>query len=451
MEDKNDYSLSPAVYVLRNLSRRKLRTSLTIAGITISLAFFVVLSSLSAGMDMYLEEEINQSQVGFITMYAPPALTEKEMEVIEELALDGLEVQGYSGHMEVGVTMPLYREYGEGGFVYYSASHSLIGVPQEGLDQAWVTYDFSEPLVEGDHINEVGQMSRSVVLGHEIWKKLYPDIHVGDVIDLVPHNDTWNVLDLTNWTGELNSDDGYVAPMVFIPLIRNVTVVGILDRTGDHNLDGDAYLPLRFMQSEFMLHNPTTGQWFAQWYELIIEDAAGLDFNAIEFAIRDALPRIEGWDNREWLETEWAEEMRDTVNSWFFLVSVVIAMVTVLAVSNTMAMSVTERSREIGVLRAIGFRARHIKRLVYGEALILIGLALVLGLAIGAIVSYYFDVSFDESRMSDGPSIFFAPAHLGPDAILLACGIALVFSLVATAIPAGRATRLDLQEAIRGE
>ena len=40
---------------------------------------------------------------------------------------------------------------------------------------------------------------------------------------------------------------------------------------------------------------------------------------------------------------------------------------------------------------------------------------------------------------------------LCPKTILLASGIALVFCLVATALPAGRATRLDLLEAIRGE
>ncbi len=445
-----DERLPWTTYVLRGLTRRRLRTTFTIAGIAVCLSFFVVLSSLSEGMRDYLLEEIGESQRVMVYMYASPAFTQGERDRIEAIAMDRLSEQGYTGNLEVECYFPLYHEYGRGGFAYYEKAYALMGVPKEGAHLAWTEYDFTEELLEGHHLDEEPEDARSIVLGHSVWRDLYPDVHVGDVIGLAPTNATWDVYDLTNWTGEL-PDEGEIAPFVTIPSIPDVTVVGILAPPRDHLLDDAAFMSMRFLLETFRFHNPSTGEWFYPFLELVIDDARDLDFNDVEFAIKEAVPRIEGWDNREWIDQSWAERMSNTVNGWFLLVSVIIAIVTILGVSNTMAMSVSERSAEIGVLRAIGFRGRHVRLLVYAEALIMVAMALAIGLAVGAGVAHYFDSQFDPGAAQEGPSIFISPAHLGPMTLLLTTAIALLFCILAASLPARRAARMDVLEVMRGE
>ncbi|NIV57439.1 MAG: FtsX-like permease family protein, partial [Actinobacteria bacterium] len=59
---------------------------------------------------------------------------------------------------------------------------------------------------------------------------------------------------------------------------------------------------------------------------------------------------------------------------------------------NTMTMNVIERTREIGILRSIGARARHIRRMIRAEALILSVLgwiaAIPIGYAIGSLLTW---------------------------------------------------------------
>jgi ABC-type lipoprotein release transport system permease subunit len=450
VKTSGDERLPWTIYVIRGLSRRRLRTTFTITGIAVCLSFFVVLSSLSEGMKDYLLEEIEESQRGMVYMYASPAFTEGERDRIETIAMERLSEQGYTGRLEVECYFPLYHEYGRGGFAYYEKAYALMGVPKEGAHLAWTEYDFTEELLEGHHLDEEPEDARSIVLGHSVWRDLYPDVHMDDVIDLAPTNATWEVYDLTNWTGELPGE-GEIAPFVSIPSIPNVTVVGILAPSKDHLLDDAAFMPLKFLLSTFKYHNPSTGEWFYPFLELIIEDARDFDFNDVEFAIMEAIPRVEGWDNREWIDQSWAERMSNTVNGWFLLVSVIIAIVTILGVSNTMAMSVSERSAEIGVLRAIGFRKRYVKLLVYAEALIMVVTALAIGLTAGALIAHYFDSHFNPGVAQEGPSIFISPAHLGPMTILLTTVVAVLFCILAASLPARRAARMDVLEVMRGE
>src|SRR5205807_8545450 len=66
-----------------------------------------------------------------------------------------------------------------------------------------------------------------------------------------------------------------------------------------------------------------------------------------------------------------------------WIISLLALIVGGIAVTNTMAMSVFERVREIGILRAVGWPTRRIAMLVVSEALAICLLALAAGLALG--------------------------------------------------------------------
>jgi putative ABC transport system permease protein len=124
-------------------------------------------------------------------------------------------------------------------------------------------------------------------------------------------------------------------------------------------------------------------------------------------------------------------------------VSVLILGIVLLIVGNTMAMSVRERTREYGVLRAIGFLPAAVMQFVLVEAA-LIGLA---GGLLGAACSYPL-VEHPISRYFE-ESMNFAPLRVPPGAALVAVVLGALLGTFAAALPAYRASRLEVASALR--
>jgi putative ABC transport system permease protein len=122
----------------------------------------------------------------------------------------------------------------------------------------------------------------------------------------------------------------------------------------------------------------------------------------------------------------------------YAIVGVVIG-IEALVVFLTVMSSVSERTREIGVFRAIGFRQVHITRLILGEAVIASAVAGVLGYAAGMAVTY---VALP--LVAHSADVAWAPL-LGLAAIVLA----VVIGALASLYPALRAGKMDPTEALR--
>jgi putative ABC transport system permease protein len=124
-----------------------------------------------------------------------------------------------------------------------------------------------------------------------------------------------------------------------------------------------------------------------------------------------------------------------------YLLSAIVAFVGGLVVLVTMMGSVRERTSEIGVFRAIGFRKRHVMRIILLEAGIISSLAGISGYLLGLAVTRIALPFFSESQ---GIRIPLDPLLAGG-----AVGLALVLGLAASLYPALLAARLDPQEALR--
>jgi len=112
-----------------------------------------------------------------------------------------------------------------------------------------------------------------------------------------------------------------------------------------------------------------------------------------------------------------------------------------LVVLVTMMGSVRERTDEIGIFRAIGYRKRHIMRIVFTEAAIVSGLAGVIGYFLGFGATKIGLAMFRESHSGLVP---FSLELAGAAFIT-----ALVVGLISSAYPAFMAARLDPNEALR--
>jgi putative ABC transport system permease protein len=124
-------------------------------------------------------------------------------------------------------------------------------------------------------------------------------------------------------------------------------------------------------------------------------------------------------------------------------VSVMILGIVLLIVGNTMAMSVRERTREYGVLRALGFLPKSVAFFVLGEAALL-GLG---GGLLGVSLAYPL-VELPISRYFED-SLHFAPLEVPATASLLAIAAGAMLGALAASIPAYEASRLEVVSALR--
>jgi putative ABC transport system permease protein len=146
-------------------------------------------------------------------------------------------------------------------------------------------------------------------------------------------------------------------------------------------------------------------------------------------------------------------EIRDYVgkvmNQWFGLtyLQVVVAMlVAILGIINTLTVSISDRRRELGVLRAVGGLRNQIRGTVWMEALAIGAIGLVLGIGIGSINLYY-ELQVIQHDLTGIPLAYQFP--LGISAMLVPV---ILFAAFGSAIlPAERAVRGSLVEALEYE
>jgi putative ABC transport system permease protein len=127
------------------------------------------------------------------------------------------------------------------------------------------------------------------------------------------------------------------------------------------------------------------------------------------------------------------------------LVTVLLLMTVVVAtlgIANTLALSMLERTREIGLLRAVGMTRRQLRAMVRGEALLVSAVAVLVGAVVGVGLAAASVAVLGGSTMSTE----LPPAQLAGVVVL-----GMVTGLVAGAVPARRAARLDVLRAIAAD
>jgi putative ABC transport system permease protein len=117
-----------------------------------------------------------------------------------------------------------------------------------------------------------------------------------------------------------------------------------------------------------------------------------------------------------------------------------------LGIANALAVAVEERRREVGTLRALGARRREVVRLIVAEAMVLGLFGVLLGLALGTLLSYLWVVVHVRHVLGWVIGYHFAPAGT-----LLGVIAALAVAPFAASWPARRAARLHPVESLAGE
>ena len=154
-----------------------------------------------------------------------------------------------------------------------------------------------------------------------------------------------------------------------------------------------------------------------------------------------AYPTVQAEDR-----VEFRESQQSQLDSLLLVVNVFLGLSLVIAfagIAITLALSVFERTREIGLLRAVGMTRRQLRRSVRWEAAIVATFGAVLGVAVGVVAGVAATVAMPDSFVTD----IAVPAG----SLVLYVALSAVLGLVAAAFPARRAGRMNILDAIAHE
>ncbi len=135
----------------------------------------------------------------------------------------------------------------------------------------------------------------------------------------------------------------------------------------------------------------------------------------------------------------------DAIYLGFMVLLAVLAFPSLIAILNTLAIGVIERTREIGMLRAIGATRGQVRKTIVAEALLLAALGTVFGVVAGIYMSYVFVEGLSASGIFKVDFTFPLAGVIG------AIVAGLVFGVLAAIVPARQASRMEIIQALRYE
>lgn len=386
--------------LLRNLARRRLRTTLTITGITIGIWALVVFSSMANKVDAlvsggsdYYAGKIVVSDGGFGGIGGQPMPIDQLAEIA---AIDGIDL--------VVPTVAMIASEIQG--VSFGPPDQIQAFPF-GADQGRETY--VPQLAQGRSLSAEDEGRDVAVLGTSIAAKR--GVGVGDTIVL--HERTFEVV-------------GVLEPTLSTP---DTTIV-VPFTIGQQLVHED--LPA-------VIRDGVAADQLATAF--IVYPAANADDATVAAAIEHRFPGVKALTGDAYDASVGSSV--GVFNSIIVGIGLVSLIVGGLSVINTMAMSVAERTREIGVKRAIGATRRRIIRELMVEAGVIGAIGGLLGVALGALVV----VLVNEAGRSSGTVLF----ELTTGTALFAFAFSTVLGVVAGIIPAWSAARLDPVAALRYE
>jgi len=371
--------------VLRNLMARPVRSLLTLLGVLVATSSMVLFLSFGEGLRRALFQEL--SRVGPAIQVVPEGAEGFGLSAFPEITPETLEALKQAGEA-LGVQALVPTLFLTRGGFDPSTSFFFQGLPPG------VSPDLLYPGARAKE-GRLLPSERGAVVGGRVAKR--SELALGSPLRLSPRVE--------------------------------LRVEGILEETGGL-ADNLIFVPLPVLQEVLGTQN---------YSAILVALSPGQKAEEVARALERAVPGIKAQTTGEVMRfAERALRISDLVR---FGISLVALTVGGLLVANTVMMSVYERIREFGVMRALGARRGFIFRLVLLEALLLALLGGVLGLGLGGAASSAINLyTLDQVGL--------ALSAVTPRLSLFALGVALTLGLVAGLLPAYNASRIPVVEAL---
>jgi putative ABC transport system permease protein len=145
-------------------------------------------------------------------------------------------------------------------------------------------------------------------------------------------------------------------------------------------------------------------------------------------------------------QAEYKDDIAGQINQLLAIIYALLGLaviISILGIVNTLALSVVERTREIGLLRAVGMSRKQLRSSIRWESVVIAVFGALLGIGLGLI----FGVSLQRVLVEQGISVLSIPWSL----LLVFLVVAALVGVLAALWPARRAARMDVLAAISAE
>jgi putative ABC transport system permease protein len=314
-------------------------------------------------------------------------------------------------------------------------------------------------VVENETIQQVSQYATTggTVKGIDTY---YPNIRTlpiaeGRMIDANDLRDRRHVVVLGQKTAQLLFSGRPALGEWILLNGSRFQVVGVAEKTGRGNNNGvnqSAYIPLSVMMEMFAIKGENLPQDAVSGIqyqprvhgdnELAVADVHRLiaQRHGFDWHSKDA---FDEWDSIK--SQQMVDKIFDAMDVFLGSVGVVTLALGAVGIVNIMLVAVTERTREIGLRKALGATNRSVELQFLLEGLFLTGISGLVGISGAALLMYALQSAIGHNMEG------FDPPRLVPWSAALAIGALTASGVIAGLVPASKAARLEPVEALRRE
>jgi putative ABC transport system permease protein len=411
-------------FSLDNMRGRKLRSWLTVLGIVIAVAAIVVLISLANGVDAQISSRLNT--LGSDIVQITPGASRS---TITRVGGPGIEIPGGGGGFDRGAAFGGFGRI-NGRLTFQDANQlksvdgvSIVDVRLQGSKRA--TYKGKNASLQ---ITGIDPQAFNAIANPVMYqgKTLNPSDRNSVILGYRIYSSTFAGEELIN--RQIKIGDSYYR------------IVGLINQTSGSQVvsDNTAYMPLEAAKQ--LLNESTDAN------QIFVKVAKGRDTDVVAASIVERLDdvhRLQAGKEDFTVTTasfiqSTASSIADTLTLFLGGIAAISLLVGAIGVANTMFMSVLERTKEIGILKALGMKDSEITAMFLIEAAAIGILGGVIGVALSLVISYIL------KTMN-------VPTLITMDLVLGAVIFSAIIGVVSGTIPARNASKLQPVEALRYE
>lgn len=411
--------------MVKNLLSRKARSFLTVLGIIIGVAGVIVIISLGAGAQALVLGQITKLGTNLIGV-----LPGKSNETGPPAAVFGVQIKTLIENDLEAIKDKNRVPHATDVAAYVRGNVTLVA-GNESADTAFTATDGSYPRVQNVEMDrgvffteEEGRASANVmVLGYDVAEQLFPN--GGELGAIVKIQNSENVFGS-------------------IPF----RVIGVQEKLGTvtfQNQDDQVFIPFTIGQRQIL------GIDYIQFIRIKtdISDNVKATISDIEQVLREE-HNIKNSDEDDFSVRDLADAIKiltsitDGLRMFLGLMAEISLIVGGIGIMNIMLVTVSERTREIGLRKALGATPHQIRNQFLVEAIILTSVGGILGIIVGIVISYFVALG---AQYAEYDWAFV----ISPIAIILAVFVSTLIGIVFGLFPALKAAKLDPIDALRYE
>jgi putative ABC transport system permease protein len=409
----------------RTLLARKVRSFLTILGVVIGVAGVIIIISLGAGAQSLVLGQITKLGSNLVGVLPGKSNDSGPPAAVFGVQIKTLTLSDVAAIRDIG-NAPNVTDVAS----FVRGNTTVIG-NGESVDTSFTATDGSYPRVQNVEMDsgeffsddQANSGANVIVLGYDVAQALYPNGGaIGNIVKI-----------------KSSGPAGGSIPFRVIGIQKKMGTVAF------QNQDDQVFIPFSIGQRQIL------GIDYVQFIRAKVNDTANVKSTITDIQnILRRQHRIGGSDEDDFSVRDLADAIKvltsitDVLRMFLGLMAGISLIVGGIGIMNIMLVTVTERTREIGLRKALGATRKQIQNQFLFEAIILTSLGGLIGIVTGVIISFLISIGAQYAGY-DWSFI------ISPFAIIISVGVSVLIGLIFGIFPALKASKLDPIDALRYE